>query len=367
MTLRVLFVTRKYPPSVGGMETLAAGVWRTLAAAQPDALLIQHGGSNSQLPRWLPGALVRTAVLLARRRAGVVLCGDALMYALLYPVLRLFRLRHATMVMGKDLTFDNRFYRAVVHPLVRRAPLVIAISEATAASARAIGVPADRVRVVRLGVRAPEVTAADRAAARAGIVARHGLPADSVLLVTLGRLVRRKGVLWLVEHVVPKLPDEVVYLVAGDGEDRAPLRAAVELLGLERRVLLLGQVGDAEREALLRGADLFVQPNIAVPGDMEGFGLVVVEAAMRGEPVVAAALEGILDAVADGSTGLLLPSGDTDAWVAGLTELTADPAGLAELGARFQAASRERYAETEMGRQLVGLLGSAGPAQPAAG
>lgn len=353
---RVLFVTRKFPPSVGGMETLAAGVWRTLSAAQPDALLVRHGGSNAQLPRWLPGALLRTAGLLLRRRVDVVLCGDALMYAILFPLLRLSRVRHATMVMGKDLTFDNRLYRAVVHPLVRRAPLVVAISEATAASARGFGAPADRVRVVRLGVDAPEVTAADRAAARAELVAAHGLAPDSVLLATLGRLVRRKGVLWLTEHVLPKLPDEVVYLVAGDGEDMPPLRAAVARLGLERRVLLLGQVADAERETVMRGADLFVQPNIPVPGDMEGFGLVVVEAAMRGEPVVAAALEGILDAVVDGSTGRLVASGDIDAWVATLTELVADREALAELGARFQVATRERYGEAEMGRQLVALL-----------
>lgn len=353
---RALFVTRKFPPSVGGMETLAAGVWRTLSAAQPDALLVQHGGSNKALPRWLPGALLRTTVLLLRRRADVVLCGDALMYAILFPLLRAFRVRHATMVMGKDLTFDNTLYRAVVHPLVRRAPLVIAISEATAAGAREFGVPADRIQVVRLGVRAPEVTATDRAAARAELVAQHGLSADAVLLCTLGRLVRRKGVLWLVEHVLPKLPDEVVYVVAGDGEDMAPLRQAVARLGLERRVLLLGLLDDADRETVMRGADLFVQPNIPVPGDMEGFGLVVVEAAMRGEPVLAAALEGILDAVVDGSTGMLVPSGDIDAWVSTLTELTADRAGLAELGARFQTATRARYGEAEMGAQLVGML-----------
>jgi len=264
--------------------------------------------------------------------------------------------RHATMAMGKDLTFGNRLYRAVVHPLVRRAPLVIAISEATAASARAVGVPADRVQVVRLGVDAPAVTARDREEARASIVAGRGLEPGSVLVLTLGRLVRRKGVLWFVENVLPKLPANVVYLVAGDGEDMPLLRNAADRLGLADRMRLLGQVDDAERETLMRGADLFVQPNVSVPGDMEGFGLVVVEAAMRGTPVVAAALEGILDAVVDGRTGTLLPSADVDAWVAALTELTADPAGLATTGARFQASTVERYGEAEMGRRLVALL-----------
>lgn len=351
---RVLFVTRKFPPSVGGMETLAAGVWRTLHAAQPDALLVAHGGSNKALPTWLPGAFARTISLLARRKVDTVLVGDALMYTLLFPVLRAFRVRHATMVMGKDLTFDNKLYRAVVHPLVRRAPHVIAISEATAQSARGFGVPADRVSVVRLGVTAPSVGPRERVEARASIVSEHGLKPDSVLLLTLGRLVRRKGARWLVENVVPSLPADVLYLVAGDGEEMPALRAAVDRLGLADRVLLLGQVSDAERENLMRGADLFVQPNITVPGDMEGFGLVVIEAAMRGTPVVAAALEGILDAVVDGRTGDLLPSGDAPAWIAALTDL--DPAALVARGAAYQAATQERYGEQEMGRQLSALL-----------
>jgi phosphatidylinositol alpha-1,6-mannosyltransferase len=205
-------------------------------------------------------------------------------------------------------------------------------------------------------VDAPAVTTPDRVEARTSIVDARGLKPDSVLLLTLGRLVRRKGVLWFVSNVLPKLPANVVYLVAGDGEDMAPLRAAVARLGLTDRVVLLGQVDDAERETLMRGADLFVQPNVTVPGDMEGFGLVVVEAAMRGTPVVAAALEGILDAVVDGRTGTLLPSADVDAWVTAVTELTADPARLAETGVMFQVAAAERYGEAEMGRQLVALL-----------
>jgi len=106
-----------------------------------------------------------------------------------------------------------------------------------------------------------------------------------------------------------------------------------------------------------------------VPGDMEGFGLVTVEAAMRGTPVVAAGLEGILDAVVDGKTGTLLPPGDADAWVARLTEMLADRAGLAEAGRRASTESRARYSEDGMRDAFIRLLdlpGTAGPERPAA-
>jgi glycosyltransferase involved in cell wall biosynthesis len=353
---RLVFVTRKFPPSRGGMETLAAGVWRTMVAARPDAVLIAHGGSNRLLPVWLPGAVIRTSWLVATRRVGFVLTGDALMYAVLAPLLRLFRARHATMVMGLDVTFDNRAYRAVVHRLLRLAPSVIAISAATAEAARGFGVPAENVHVVRLGVSAPAVSLAQRKACRQELAQRFDASDDTVFLLTLGRLVRRKGARWFVENVLPQLPSNVHYVVAGDGPEAAPLRATVSAAGMAHRVHLLGSVDDETRETMMRGADLFVQPNIRVAGDMEGFGLVVIEAALRGTPVVASALEGINDAVIDGETGFLLAPEDPDAWARRLRELTTDREQLVVIGQRFRESAAELFGEESMGQALVGLL-----------
>jgi glycosyltransferase involved in cell wall biosynthesis len=338
------------------METLAAGVWRTMVAARPDAVLIAHGGSNRLLPVWLPGAVIRTSWLVATRRVGFVLTGDALMYAVLAPFLRLFRARHATMVMGLDLTFENRLYRAVVHRLLRGSPRVIAISAATAEAARGFGVPAEHVHVVRLGVSAPDVSLAQRQACRQELVRRFGVSDDTVFLLTLGRLVRRKGARWFVDQVLSQLPAHVHYIVAGEGPEAVPLRAAVEARQMTPRVHLLGSVDDETRELVMQGADLFVQPNIRVPGDMEGFGLVTIEAALRGTPVAAADLEGIKDAVVDGETGMLLPPEDAGAWAARLNELVVDRGALDHLGQRFRASAGDRFGEESMGEALFGLL-----------
>jgi len=338
------------------MQTLAAGVWRAVDAVNSDAVLIAHGGSNRGLPVWLPRAIAGTAARLVRRDVGFVLCGDAVMYAVLVPLLRLFRVRHAAMVMGLDLTYANPAYRAVVHPLLRRAPIVIAISEATASAARDLGIPADRITVVRLGVALPDEGGPTRETAREEVGKRVAVDRDAVVLLTLGRLVRRKGARWFVAEVLPRLPDNVVYVIAGDGEEAGPVRDAAERAGVAARVHLLGQVDEADRELLMRGADLFVQPNIRVPGDMEGFGLVTVEAAMRGTPVAAAGLEGILDAVVDGVTGVLLPPEDADAWVARLQSMVADRSALVDAGARAAVESRLRYSEDAMRDAFARLL-----------
>lgn len=359
MSRQPVFLTRKFPPSTGGMETLAASVWRSISTVRPDAIKISHGGANRDLLWWLPTSLLRLLWLILRGRVDSVLTGDALMYAAATPLLRLFRIRHATMIMGLDVTYQNPAYRAVVHRLLQRAPQVIAISAATADRAIEFGVPAERITVLRLGVSAPEVSPAERAESARRLRARHGFDESDVLVLTLGRLVRRKGVRWFAADVLGALPDNTHYLVAGDGPEAAEISSSAAAAGVANRVHLLGRVDEDQREELMRGADLFIQPNIAVPGDMEGFGLVTVEAAMRGTPVAAADLEGIKDAVVHGRTGILLPPGQGPAWIAELGTLLTDRSALAALGARFQDEARRLYGEQEMGRALADELGLA--------
>ena len=356
MASHPVFVTRKFPPSVGGMETLAAGVWQSLRTVRPDAVKISHGGSNRQLIWWVPACLLRLTWLCLTGRADYVLCGDALMNALCAPVLWLFRVPRATMIMGLDITFGNGLYRAFVHPALRRTTHVIAISAATAGKAVEAGLPEERVSVLRLGVEIPAAGPVSRPEAAAAIRQRLSLPADAPVLLTLGRLVRRKGARWFVESVLPQLDGHPHYLIAGQGPEEPLIRAAAETAGIADRVHLLGRVTDETREELMVGADVFLAPNVPVPGDMEGFGLVTVEAAMRGTLVVAADLEGIKDAVVSGRTGMLLPAGDVAAWVSELNVLLGDRDKLASVGERFRADARELYSLEAMGRALNALL-----------
>jgi glycosyltransferase involved in cell wall biosynthesis len=205
-------------------------------------------------------------------------------------------------------------------------------------------------------VQRPPAGLAGRPEARAAIRRGLSLADDQVVLLTLGRLVRRKGVRWFTEFVLPQLGEHVHYVVAGEGPEEELIRAAAGAAGVSTRLHLLGRVADGEREELLTGADVFLQPNIPVPGDIEGFGLVTVEAAMRGTPVVAAKLEGIQDAVVNSRTGILLPPADAAAWVSELNGLLAVPLELRALGDRFRADAEELYSEEGMGRTLCAEL-----------
>ncbi|MCU1527342.1 MAG: hypothetical protein JWP75_1105 [Frondihabitans sp.] len=374
--LHVTYVTRKFPPSVGGMETLAFNTDLALRQAYGHSGLIAMGRGNKNLLWWMPVTAFR---LLGRSIAGsddVYLFGDALAWALLGWIPRVFRRRALTMVCGLDITYSNPAYRRVVHGALRRAPKVLAISRATLDQAIDAGVDPRRAEVVTMGIELAEAVRDDRQAAREQILSQFDLAADSVVLMTTGRLVKRKGVRWFVNEVVPLLPSEFIYLVAGSGPDRDEILKDAERLGVSDRVRLLGYIGDDQRELLLSGADFFVQPNIPVPNDIEGFGLVVIESAQAGLLTVAANIEGLLDAVRPGVTGLLAPSGDGRAWADILITESASPERAAQ-ARRFRDEARRIYSLETMGGELetsIAAITGAAPAtndlsqaQPAAG
>ena len=126
--------------------------------------------------------------------------------------------------------------------------------------------------------------------------------------------------------------------------------------GLQDRVHLLGRVSDELLAALYRGADLFVMPNIRVPGDMEGFGVVLLEAALNGMPAVAAGIEGILDVVADGQNGVLVESGNAAAFREAIAAFDSDRARLTDLSRSAREYTSRNFAWASVADRYIESL-----------
>lgn len=320
--MNVLFVTRKFPPSVGGMERAAWELCRSLEGLAT-VHRVSYGGPNRFLPLAGPWLLLRALWKLRTRRVDVVYLQDGLL-APLVPLLKLVSNRPVVVtVHGLEVTCRNPMVRALVGWGLPRADRVVVASRRTAREVEALH-PGMPVECIPWGVGPEFFLDRDRGELREALAARLGLApgalADRRLLLTTGRLVRRKGVAWFVREVVPRLDEGVLYVVAGEGPERPGVERAVQARGLQERVLLLGQVPDEVRNLLYNAADLFVMPNVPVPGDLEGFGLVALEAASCGTPVCASRLDGLVDAVQEGRTGRLLPPEDAEAWARALSE-----------------------------------------------
>lgn len=165
-------------------------------------------------------------------------------------------------------------------------------------------------------------------------------PPPAPRLLCLGRLVEEKGfdtairAFAALQAVVP----EARLVIAGDGPQRAALETSAQHLGIAARVDFRGWVHPDATAALIDAATIVVMPSRREP-----LGLVALEAALRGRPVVAARVGGLPEVVDDGVTGLLVPAGDVSALTAALARLLREPAVAAGMGRVARAYTLRRY------------------------
>lgn len=340
--LRVLFITRKYPPSVGGMERLSYRLVENMRK-RAEVYVIAWSRTQIGLPWFLICALIRG--LRIARKVDIVHAGDPLVGLVVWFLGRLYHLPIVVNVHGLDLVFKFPFYRALVSRLLRQFSRVVCISHAVCLKSLELGLEFDQCRVIHPGIDIPkEIPGKDLA--REHIETWLGKPLDRrQIWLTVGRLIPRKGVAWFCEQVLPRLQslDRVIYLIVGTGPEAQHIREIIYRFDLANHVYLLGFVDDERLSWLYAGADAFIMPNIPQPNDMEGFGMVAIEAAVHGLPVIAARLDGIPDAVIEGESGYLLPPGDVRAWVDFLEYCLTFPPLLQNLRSRAQHMAIYRF------------------------
>ena len=198
---------------------------------------------------------------------------------------------------------------------------------------------------------------------------RWNLEGHAVIL-SAGRLVRRKGVDRFIRECLPAVVERVPrakLLVAGGNptgalahsdDVLASVERATRETGLQDHVVVTGRLTDDEMVAAFQSSDVFLLPVIPEPGDMEGFGIVLLEAGAAGLPVVATAAGGIVDAVRDGETGVLIPPLDYARMASALVEFLSDEAKRVAFGERGRQRAKnefgweaisERYADALLG------------------
>ncbi len=165
------------------------------------------------------------------------------------------------------------------------------------------------------------------------IKSQHNLEGKTILL-SLGRLVKRKGVDRTIEafaHIPEELSNNLIYFIAGAGPREEYLKKLVPLRYV-KKIIFLGELGDAEKWAWLKLCDIFIMPSRDISGDFEGFGIVYLEANLCGKPVIAGNSGGVRDAVINEETGLLVDSDKVDAISQAIIRLASDPSLRVKLG-----------------------------------
>ena len=310
--MRLLFFTRKFPPQVGGMEKLSYGLSKEFGK-HADTTLITWGHSQKFLPVFIPFAFLRALFIIPLKKIDHVHLGDALLAPLGLILKKLYGVKVSVTVMGLDIVYDFPVYRFIIPGSVALLDKVICISQATKSECVKRGVLEKKCVVITPGVYPEEFqTKASRHDLEK--IVKKDLSGKKVL-ITVGRLVKRKGVYWFIDKVLPKLNSNIIYLVIGDGTEKDLIEISINKNNLSDRVFLLGKIRDEDLRIIYNTSDLFVMPNIKVSGNMEGFGIVAVEASSVGLPLVASDIEGIQDSVINNKTGILAKSLDSQSFI----------------------------------------------------
>ena len=366
-----VLVTNDFPPKLGGIQTYLWELWRRLPADRFAVLTTPYAGAAAfdaaqafRVERTRQRVLFPTHAVAARVNA---LAGETkASLAVLDPALplgavgRRLDVPYAVVLHGAEVSVPGRLpgSHSLLARVLRGATHVVAAGAWVAGQAEAVVDRALPTTVVPPGVdvaRFRPMPDEERARARASF----GLPPDGRLVVSVSRLVPRKGMDTLIEacaRLAPVRPDLAV-AIAGGGRDRARLERLVRRSAAPVR--LLGRVDDERLPSLYGCADAFAMlcRNRWGGLEQEGFGIVFLEAAACGVPQVAGDSGGASEAVVDGETGFVVRRPhDGSAVAAALSRLLDDPSLRRAQGRAARTRAEREYAYDVLAARLDDAL-----------
>jgi len=322
--LKILYISHLHPPvnqplkSVGGMQNVSMQLVEALNKRDDVDLhtIIQRvpwekiGFSTTV---FLFRLLVLIPRAIRRHRPDVILFSSMVTAGVAPFISPGIKIPMVTINHGQDVTLPFWIYQKYLPTVFKKLQGVISVSKATRKAC------IERGMEPGLGVALPNgldsrktVNLSEKKIAKLKLSDHFGIRNEPgrYLLLTVGRQVKRKGHYWFIREVLPRLKHKVDYLVVGDGPEFENINQEAEESPYRDSIFLAGKQPQEMLELAYSGSDLFVMPNIPVEGDMEGFGIVLLEANQAGVPAVAADLEGIRDVIEQGVNGYRVPHSD---------------------------------------------------------
>lgn len=351
--MNVLLLTWDYPPARGGIQIWMFQLARrlpearvtVLAPAAVDIGLDTRSGVHVRPLRravlgpapWLLQLTATTAWQCVTAPPDLIVCGHVLTAPAALLARRVFGIPYVVFTYGQEIRRRRRQHMVI--RVLRGADLVIACSRFTQSVVLRHGVPPERVSVLYPGVDPERFSAEpDGGGARSDGGTRTILSVARLTELYKGH----DTVIRTLPLIKAKCPG-VRYVIAGGGRLQDYLRQVARSVDVEGDVVFAGEVSDDELERLYRSSDVLVQLSreSASGGGVEGFGIVCIEAAACGKPVVAGRSGGLVDSVADGETGILVDPLDIGAAAEAIAAVLQD----ATLAQRLGEAGRRRVLE----------------------
>jgi glycosyltransferase involved in cell wall biosynthesis len=340
---KVLFITRCYPPAVGGMERFAKDLHDALES-NCEQTTISWGGSKKALIGVLPYFFIKTFWILVRKDIDIIHAQDGVVSIFATLLGKLFRKPTIVIIHGLDVTYSNGLYQVLIAHSLKRASEVVCISQSAKDEVLKRGINNRNVHVIPLGMTDELFDNSIKKEELEDTIPSYS--EDNKILLSVGRLVKRKGIVWFIDSVLPEVitkEPNTLLVICGQGPELPEITKAIISNNLSSHVVLLGSVSDQQLKILYNTADCFVMPNIAVTGDMEGFGRVLLEAALCERPVVASNLEGITEAISNNENGVLVESENAQAHAKAIAGFLKEPRSSMAFGKKARKYTLQHY------------------------
>lgn len=334
--MKILYISHLHPPknaplkSIGGMQRVSMQLVEELKKNPKVTVktIIQHAP-------W-KGIELRTAVFLAKLtrklpqivrdyKPDIILFSSMVTASLARLTRSKIDVPMVTINHGQDVKMPIGPYQKFVPSVFEALDGVISVSRATREECIKRGMHPDKGIALPNGFDLSHaLETPDKSSSRKELEDLFNMDLQNkTLLITVGRQVKRKGHEWFISEVLPKIESDVIYLAIGEGPEHDRLVDIQKSLTYKDSIFFVGKQPDDVLKKAYAAADVFIMPNIPVEGDMEGFGIVLLEANLASTPAVAADLEGIKDVVADGENGFKVAVRDSDTFASRVDEIIA--------------------------------------------
>ena len=375
--MEILVVTWNFPPRRGGIEYLISNLCDGLKKKHSVFVITAHASSTelsedqvfrAPWPGLAPFALyaLRQGGRLLHQNPGinVVFGGSVVVTPLVLILARWFRRKAIVQAHGLDLIYRNSLYQFLSVRWIKFCDRIVANSSYTASLAQQKGAQLETVSVIHPGVDADRfafTTAVERTKQEWGLEGKR-------IILFVGRLARRKGVKEFIQMSLPKIAQEIpdaCFVIAGGNPTESlthredvlgEVGAAISETQLQKHIRLLGPLADDELIKLYQACDLVVLPAVPMKDDVEGFGIVLLEAAAAAKPAVATRVGGIPDAVEHGKSGVLIKPGDYEMMSRTIVDLLQDDRTRRAMGEYARNRVRETFGWEMVASQLEAVL-----------
>ena len=260
---------------------------------------------------------------------------------------------------GEEITvgLTSRKFQWLLPRIYNGAAAIIANSSNTRVLLEGIGIKANKIHLIHPGVDAEFY---GFKAGEAEVIRNKYRLGTSPVILTVGRMQRRKGqdmVIKALPRIKEKFP-AVKYIIVGTGEESRYLRTLAHNFGVADVVIFAGRVPDEDLPAYYSTCDVFVMPNREIDGDIEGFGMVYLEANAARKPVIGGISGGTGDAIVHGVTGLRVDGTDVKAITDSVISLLKNHAEAKAMGEAGRRRVEEEFKWESVAKRTIAISNS---------